>query len=151
RGSTLASARPDNTPRRVPAGFPGDAKVKDRLAFRSEDFAMLVGILRQHTAADRCDFKAAHYMAVAIGASNQAQVHFSRGRQSANDLWWFCPQSGCSKGRIPFPVPARHRDRRSVTHKLRQKRRPVGIGASHEQNIVSRKSAELDRPPPHSL
>src|SRR5262249_35683361 len=104
---------------------------------------MLVGILRQHTAAGRRDFKAAHYMAVAIRATNQAQVDFRRGRQSANDLWWFCPQSGCPKGRIPFPIPAHHRDRRSVTHKLRQKRRSVGIGASDEQNIVSGSIAEL--------
>src|SRR5262249_24071646 len=112
---------------------------------RSEDFAMLAGILRQHAAASRRDFEAAHYMAIAIGAANQTKVHFRRGRQGANDLWWFYPQSGCPKGRIPFPIAARHRDRRSVTNEFRQKGRPVGIGAPDEQNIVSGSIAELYR------
>ena len=92
---------------RASSRFLGIAEVNDRLAFRPENLSMLVGILRQHTATGRRNFEAPHYMAVSIRSANQAKVHFRRGRQGANSLWWLYPQSGCPKCRVSFPIAAR--------------------------------------------
>src|SRR5689334_15345880 len=87
RGEAIAFEQIAKQRARARGRFLGIAKVNDRLAVRPENFAMLVSILRQHTATGRRDFKAAHYMAVSIGAANQAKVHFRRGCQGANNLW----------------------------------------------------------------
>src|SRR5262249_62352699 len=67
--------------------FLGVAKVYDRLAFRPEKFAMLVGVLRQHTAGGSRNFKAPHNMAVAIGSANQAKINLGGRCQGANYFW----------------------------------------------------------------
>ena len=58
----------------------GVAKINNRLIFWPRDVAMLVSILRQYAATNCGNFKAPHDMAVAIGATNKAKVHFGRGR-----------------------------------------------------------------------
>ena len=58
----------------------GVAKINNRLIFWPRDVAMLVSILRQYAATNCSNFKAPHDMAVAIGATNKAKVHFGRGR-----------------------------------------------------------------------
>ena len=70
RGKALAFGRIAKQRTRALGRFLGITKVNDRLAFRPKDLAMLVGILRQHTTANRRNFKAPHDMAVAIGSAN---------------------------------------------------------------------------------
>src|SRR5262245_42348431 len=105
-GKTLAFGRIAKQSTRTLRRFLGVAKVNDCLTFRPEDSTMLVGILRQHTAANRRNFKAPHDMAVAIGSANQAKVHFGSRRQGANRFRWFYPQCKLLKGGIPFPIPS---------------------------------------------
>src|SRR5262245_48004200 len=145
RGEALAFEQIAKQSARPRRRFLGIAKVNNRLPLRPENFAMLAGILCQHTATGCRDFKAAHYMAVSIGAANQAKVHFRRRRQGTNDLWWLYPQSGCPKGRIPFPIATSNRDWWSVTHEFPQKGPPVSIGAPDEKNIISGSIAALHR------